>query len=126
MFELNTVTNEITITQGDSGSLVVNATDQTFSADDRALFTVTNGKKRVVMQRIYEIENNAFTVRFAPSDTKDWTPDKNYKWEVRYFFGAVIATDEDTGEQTITDATDVYTPTKDAYPMTVLDALGDF
>lgn len=123
MFEVKN--NTITITQGDSGSFIVRATDQTFGENDRALFTIVDSKGNVKMKRIYEMTNNAFTVRFDPADTKEWKPDKGYKWEVRYFIGAVIGTD-DQSNPVITGGTDVTTPSREAYNMIVLDAIGEF
>lgn len=111
--------NKITITRGDTGSLVIRATEHTFGSSDRALFTIANNRNRVVMQRIYTLTDNAFTVLFAPGDTKDWTPG-NYKWEVRYFMNATVENDH------ITAGDEVNTPADKPFPMEVLDVIGEF
>lgn len=111
--------NKITITRGDTGSLLVRATDHEFTANDRALFTIANNRRRVVLQRIYPLVDNAFTVVFAPDDTKDWSAG-NYQWEVRYFMNATVEGNRITAGQ------EVNTPQEKPFEMSVLDAIGEF
>ena len=98
----------ITLSSGDTGSMVINATGRTFGADDRALFTVSNENgTQVLMESEYEITDGHFTVVFTNDLTDDWEPG-TYKWEVRFVINPVRETVD--GEQVITGGEVVNTP----------------
>ena len=102
MFVVNGTT--IDMHRGDTGSIVITASGYTFESQDRALFTVKAGNGSVIIERYYEMTNNAFTVQFDNPDTDYLTPG-DYSWDVRYIVAPVY--DE---QQHIIDGTDVTTP----------------
>ena len=75
----------ITLSRGDTGSIKFIAnTDYTFSADDRALFSIKNAVGGVVKQAAFALDNDkSFTVTFFNSDT-DTLAGGTYSWDVRY------------------------------------------
>lgn len=81
--------NVISLSKGDTGALKVQATATldgqpfTFGSDDRAIFSVKNAQGEIVMQKVFPIVNNAFTVYFLNADT-DFLSPANYQWDVRY------------------------------------------
>lgn len=83
MFRVNTETNTIELSRGDTGALKLRVSGYTFGSEDRALFSIKNGSGTVVKQRAYAMENNEFTVTFFNADT-DTLPPGTYSWDVRY------------------------------------------
>ena len=83
MFDVQDYT--ITLSRGDTGAIRFNTeTEYTFTADDRALFSIKNAVGGIVKQQAYELdENKGFTVQFANSDTDDLAAG-TFSWDVRY------------------------------------------
>jgi len=82
MFEVDGFT--ITMSRGDTGSVVIKATGRTFNAEDRALFTVKSPDGTVVKQQAYQIDGaGRFTASFLNADT-DYLAAGDYTWDVRY------------------------------------------
>ena len=104
-FHVDPTTKTITMHRGDTGEVTINVTGHTFSADDRALFTVKDGSGSEIIKRVYELDDNAFTVTFANSDT-DYLAAGNYSWDVRYIVNPQY--DPVSGE--IVDGDGVATP----------------
>jgi hypothetical protein len=96
----------IALSRGDTGAIKFTAnTTHTFTADDRALFSVKNGVGEVVKQSAYPLdENKAFVVAFYNHDT-DTLAAGTYTWDVRYIINPYY----DTGGQII-DGDQVITP----------------
>ena len=68
MFEVDGFT--ITMSRGDTGSVVVKATGHTFNAEDRAVFTVRSQDRTIVKEQAHQIDNDGcFTVSFLNADT---------------------------------------------------------
>ena len=114
----------ITLSRGDTGALVVNATatldgsDYTFAAEDRALFSIKNANGEIIMQKAYEMTDNAFTVYFLNGDTDSLSPGA-YSWDVRYIIHPYY---DASGK--IIDGDQVITP-KTPMNMTLLTVVGD-
>ena len=83
MFIVDTERNTISLSKGDTGALTINVDGYTFGSDDRALFSIKDNRGQVVKQKVYELENNQFTVTFFNADTDTLTPGA-YQWDVRY------------------------------------------
>jgi uncharacterized protein YjiK len=111
----------ITLSRGDTGSVTINASGHTFTAADRALFTVKNNKGNVVKQSVYPIEDGQITVYFSNDDTDDLAAG-NYTWDVRYIINPMYDTDEQ-GNQVIVDGAQVITPMT-PQRLTLLDTVG--
>ena len=77
--------NTITLSRGDTGAIrIIADTEQTFTSDDRAIFSVKNNVGDIVKQSVYELdENKSFVVTFFNSDT-DKLANGNYSWDVRF------------------------------------------
>lgn len=75
----------ITLSRGDTGAIKFTAeTEHTFSANDRALFSVKNAIGEVVKQSAFPLdENKGFVVTFFNADT-DSLAAGSYLWDVRY------------------------------------------
>ena len=122
MFNVDDYT--ITLSRGDTGALVVNATatldgsDYTFAAEDRALFSIKNANGEIIMQKAYEMTDNAFTVYFLNGDTDSLSPGA-YSWDVRYIIHPYY---DASGK--IIDGDQVITP-KTPMNMTLLTVVGD-
>ena len=94
---------EITLSRGDTGAFLVNATvtrrdtgaAYTFGERDRALFTVSGGGK-IVKQKSYPIVNNRFQVVFMNADTDQFAAG-GYQWDVRYVINPYYADDPPAG-----------------------------
>ena len=114
----------VSLSKGDTGAIKVtaNATKNgepyTFSADDRALFSIKNGQGEIVKEKVAAMENNSFVVYFLNADTESLSP-SNYQWDVRY----VIHPYYDS-EGRIIDGDQVITP-KTPQTMTILTVVGD-
>lgn len=114
----------ITLSRGDTGALIVNATatldgsDYTFAAEDRALFSIKNANGEIIMQKAYEMTDNAFTVYFLNADTDALSPG-SYSWDVRYIIHPYY---DASGK--IIDGDQVITP-KTPMNMTLLTVVGD-
>ena len=114
----------ITLSRGDTGALIVNATanldgsDYTFAAEDRALFSIKNANGEIIMQKAYEMTDNAFTVYFLNGDTDSLSPGA-YSWDVRYIIHPYY---DASGK--IIDGDQVITP-KTPMNMTLLTVVGD-
>ena len=114
----------INLSRGDTGALKVNATATlggepfTFGTDDRALFSIKNPNGEIIMQKAYEMEDNAFTVYFLNGDTDSLAPG-SYSWDVRYVIHPYY---DDNGK--IVDGDQVITP-KTPMTMTLLNVVGD-
>ena len=120
----NVTDYNINLSRGDTGALVVNATatlngePYTFSADDRALFSIKSGNGEIIMQKAYEMTDNSFTVYFLNQDTDSLSPGA-YSWDVRYIINPYY---DDDGK--IIDGDQVITP-KAPMNMTLLTVVGD-
>lgn len=110
--------DNITMSRGDTGALTITAEGYNFGVDDRALFSVRNQFGTIVIQRVFEMENNAFTMTFFNSDT-DKQKIGNYTWDVRY----VINPSYDENDN-IVDGDQVITP-NDPMPLTLKAVVGD-
>ena len=114
----------ITLSRGDTGALTVIATatldgsDYTFAAEDRALFSIKNANGEIIMQKAYEMTDNAFTVYFLNGDTDSLSPGA-YSWDVRYIIHPYY---DASGK--IIDGDQVITP-KTPMNMTLLTVVGD-
>ena len=117
-FHVDPTTKTITLHRGDTGEVTVKVTGHTFLADDRALFTVKDASGSVIMKRVYELDNNEFTVTFANADT-DYLSAGQYSWDVRYVIDPEY--DPDTGE--IIDGDGVSTPGS-PYTLMILGTVG--
>ena len=97
----------ITMSRGDTGAVEFRATGYSFSAEDRALFTVKSPEGTVIKQGAYAIdENGAFTVPFLNAET-DYLPPGNYSYDVRYVIGPSY---DESGN--IVDGEQVITPSQ--------------
>ena len=108
----------ITLSRGDTGSVVIGATGYTFGTDDRAVFTMKNGAGVVIMENYYELEDGQFKVYFRNADT-DSRPTGSYQWDVRY----VINPYYDSNGR-IVDGDQVITPNL-PMTLTILDTVGE-
>lgn len=117
MFQVEDFT--ITMSRGDTGSVVIKATGHTFNAEDRAVFTVKSPEGTVVKRGAYSIDGaGRFTVSFLNAET-DYLAAGNYTWDVRYVIHPYY-----DGEGNIVDGDQVITP---KMPMTLvlLPAVGN-
>ena len=120
----NTDDYSISLSRGDTGALKINATATlngaafTFGSDDRALFSVRNANGEIIMQKAYELTNNAFVVYFLNSDTDALAPGA-YSWDVRYIINPYYDADG-----RIIDGDQVITP-KSPMTLTLLTVVGD-
>ena len=94
-FHVNDSTKTITMHRGDTGEVTVKVTGHTFLSDDRALFTVKDPSGSKIIQRVYEMDDNEFTITFENSDT-DYLAPGTYSWDVRYVTNPQY--DPDSGE----------------------------
>lgn len=114
----------ITLSRGDTGALKVNATatlegePYTFDQDDRALFSIKNANGEIIMQKVCEMTNNAFTVYFLNADTDSLAPG-SYSWDVRYVIHPYY---DSTGK--MVDGDQVITP-RNPMSMNLLTVVGD-
>lgn len=114
----------ITLSRGDTGAINVTATatldgsEFTFGSDDRALFSIKNANGEIIMQKAYQMTDNAFTVYFLNSDTDTLAPGA-FSWDVRYIIHPYYDAD---GK--IIDGDQVITP-KTPQTMTLLTVVGD-
>ena len=114
----------ITLSRGDTGALKVNATATLdgspfdFGQDDRALFSIKNANGEIIMQKVCEMTDNAFTVYFLNTDTDALAPG-SFSWDVRY----IIHPYYDAAGKII-DGDQVITP-KTPMNMTLLTVVGD-
>lgn len=114
----------INLSRGDTGALRVAATATldgepfTFGTDDRALFSIKSGNGEIIMQKICEMENNAFTVYFLNADTDSVAPGV-YSWDVRYIIHPYY---DDAGR--IVDGDQVLTPNA-PMSLNLLTVVGD-
>ena len=114
----------ITLSRGDTGALVVNATATldgsafTFGSDDRALFSIKNANGEIIMQKAYQMTDNSFTVYFLNADTDALAPG-SFSWDVRY----IIHPYYDANGK-IVDGDQVITP-KTPQTMNLLTVVGD-
>ena len=83
MFIVDTDTNEIRLSCGDTGAIDINVDGYEFGELDRALFTIKTSGGQVVKQHIYPIENGKFTVTFYNRDTDTLSPG-GYRWDIRF------------------------------------------
>lgn len=83
MFIVDTETNTISLSKGDTGALTISVEGYTFGENDRALFSIKAGNGQVVKQKAYQLESNQFTVTFFNADTDMLVPG-GYTWDVRY------------------------------------------
>lgn len=111
---------KITITKGDTAALTISATNRTFAAADRAIFTIANkaGTEKLFEQE-YELNNGGFTVEFTNGITDDFNPG-SYKWQIRY----VITPTRDANNK-IDGGAEVITP-DDPQDFVVQSVLSDF
>lgn len=85
----NVTDYNISLSRGDTGALKVTAQATldgqafTFGTDDRALFSIKNANGEIIMQKVCEMTDNAFTVYFLNADTDSLSPGQ-YSWDVRY------------------------------------------
>lgn len=110
--------NNIILSRGDTGALTITADGYTFGPNDRALFSVRNQYGTIVIQRAFELTNNAFTMTFFNADTDTQNPG-NYTWDVRYVINPSY---DDAGN--IVDGDQVITP-NDPMPFTLKAVVGD-
>lgn len=91
-FNFDKNTCAITLHKGDTGSKWIHATRESgtpWTEDDRCLFTVMDQQGRIVMQRLYRLDDQwgagdgYFLMEFHNNDTDTW-PDGMYSTEWRY------------------------------------------
>ena len=115
----------ISLSRGDTGAIKINASATlggesfTFGTDDRALFSIKNGQGEIVMQKAFQMTDNAFTVFFLNADTDSLAPGDTYSWDVRYIINPYY----DTSGRII-DGDQVITP-KEPQNMNLLAVVGD-
>lgn len=117
-FIVDPTTKTIRMHRGDTGEVTVRVTGHTFGADDRALFTVKDSSGSEIIKRVYELDDNAFTITFANSDT-DYLAAGQYAWDVRYVVDPQY--DPETGD--IMDGDGVSTPGS-PYSLVLLGTVG--
>ena len=92
MFNVNLETMEISMHAGDTGSFKLTGTRKSgteWTADDRMLFTVTDGQGEIKIQRFYRLDdqyglgNGKVLIEFHNDDTDQWAPGQ-YQTEVRF------------------------------------------
>lgn len=83
MFSVDTTTNKITISKGDTGAFRITATGHTFSAEDRCVFTIKSRDGKLVKRVAYPMTDNAFVVTLFNADT-DKLAAGDYVWDARY------------------------------------------
>lgn len=91
MFAVDATTGTVEMNVGDTGAfLIAGARDDetAFTADDRAVFTIKNSTGEIVIERIYELDdenlgNGVFLVEFHNNDTDHLDPGP-YTYEVRW------------------------------------------
>ena len=89
MFDVNYDTGAITMNVGDTGSFEVEATrddQETWTDDDRAVFTIKNAAGETVIERIYTLNNDdtgngVLLIEFHNGDTDGLEPGA-YTWEL--------------------------------------------
>ena len=98
MFNVEELTGEVSLSQGDTGSFEVEAQrddGEAFTDEDRATFCVMNGDD-VLMERVYRLDNpeedetlgnGIIRIELTNADTRA-LPVGNYTWEMRYAIGA--------------------------------------
>lgn len=118
MFSVDTTTNQITLSRGDTGAFTITVDGYTFGENDRCLFTIKSGSGQIVKQKAYPMENNAFTVTLFNADTDKFTPG-GYSWDVRYVINPYY---DEKGD--IVDGDQVLTPTL-PMSMNLLTVVGD-
>lgn len=118
MTVFSVVGNKITLSRGDTGGVILAAEGYDFGADDRAVFSIRNSAGTIVMQRVYELENNEFTVTFFNADTDTLMPG-SYSWDVRYVIHPYY---DESGN--IIDGDQVITPNT-PMNLTLLTVVGD-
>lgn len=114
----------ITLSRGDTGALYVEADAEldgepfTFGSDDRALFSIKNANGELIMEKVCEMEDNAFIVYFLNADTDSLAPG-SYSWDVRYVIHPYY---DDTGK--LINGDQVITPNA-PMSMNLLTVVGD-
>ena len=114
----------ISLSRGDTGALKVTADATldgqayTFAAEDRALFSVKSPNGELVMEKVFPMENNIFTVFFLNADTDSLAPG-DYTWDVRYIIHPYY---DDQGK--LIDGDQVITP-KEPQALNLLTVVGD-
>lgn len=105
MFIVNPETNQIQISRGDTGAIIIAVTGYSFDENDRALFSIKGNNGQVVKQKAYPIDaNGRFMVTFYNADTDTLAPGA-YSWDVRYVIHPYY---NDSGD--IVDGDQVLTP----------------
>lgn len=118
MFKVDGFT--ITMSRGDTGAIKFTAdTDYTFTANDRALFSIKNAVGEVVKLVASALdETKSFTVTFFNSDT-DSLAAGSYSWDVRYIINPYY---DSNGN--IIDGDQVITP-RQPMSLTLLQVVGE-
>lgn len=119
MFRVDPETKKITLHRGDTGEVTFTASGYTFSADDRALFTVKSGDGSEIVKTAYAMQNNSFVVEFTNPMT-DYLAPGIYYYDVRYIVDPEY--DPETG-QIIEDGAVVSTPGS-PYQIEILGTIG--
>lgn len=114
----------INLSRGDTGAIRVKANASlgdeafTFGTDDRALFSVKNGQGETIIEHIYQMEDNEFTIYFNNSDT-DNVAAGAYTWDIRYIINPYY-----DANNNIIDGDQVITP-KEAQTLNLLNVVGE-
>lgn len=114
----------ISLSRGDTGAVRIKADATlneeafTFGSDDRALFSLRNANGELVMEKVSEMQDNAFVVYFQNGDT-DGLASGSYTWDVRYIIHPYY---DDSGR--IVNGNQVITP-KEPQSLTLLVVVGD-
>lgn len=104
MFSVDTTTNEISLSKGDTGAIkFTTQSDYTFLSTDRALFTIKSTTGAIIKEVATPIIDNEFTIEFANGDT-DSIDVGRYTWDVRYIINPYYDSDGRIvdGDQVIT------------------------
>lgn len=84
-FCIDKKTKHIFIYAGDTASMTVKVRGYDFQASDRALFTVSEKDSgEAVIEKVFTIVNNRFSVPFHVEDTNWLDPEAEYEWDVRF------------------------------------------
>ena len=92
MFQVNLSTMDIKMHRGDTGSFKISASresGESWTEDDRMLMTVRDSERKIIMQRIYRLDDQwdlgdgVVLVEFHNDDTDTWA-NGSYGVELRF------------------------------------------
>lgn len=110
MFRVDEESGTVELNSGDTGAWEMEAhrdDDEPWGENDIAVFTVRNNENKIVIQRIYHLNdeengNGVFLILIQNSDTDD-LPAGQYTWEVRYIVDPLYDEDGEPVDGSIVD-----------------------